>query len=197
MNVRRAVGRLFPLYSLMLVGAFAATAFAHDARRAVRIKVESVLAANTAEGMDQRIARTPMAERLQSLFEFSTYRLIAKQEQNTVCGRMVAFTLPGGRILHIAPRAIEDGMIAMELILFDGARPIMSTDLKLMNHGMLIVGGPRYQQGMLITTVTTDAPDENGKLNAPPVAPAAPEEAAQPSVAQPASASAPSPLPSH
>lgn len=191
MNFRRAVGSLFPFLSFALVSVCAATAFAHDIKHAVRIRVESVMAANTAEGMDRRIAHTPMADRLQALFEFSTYRLISQQEQNTVCGRMVAFTLPGGRILHIAPRAIDDGMIAMELILFEGARPIMSTDLKLMNHGMLIVGGPRYQQGMLITTVTTDAPDQGGKLTAPPIAPPAPEEAAQPSAALPAGAVSP------
>jgi hypothetical protein len=34
-----------------------------------------------------------------------------------------------------------------------------------MNHAVLVVGGPRYQQGMLITMISTDArdrPDTHG-----------------------------------
>lgn len=159
MTLRRAFAPILPLFLIVLTGTWVGGAWAHEGAHKIRIKVESVLAANTAEGMDQRLAHTTMGDRLQALFEFSTYRLLYRQEQNTVIGRMVAFELPGGRILHIAPRGIEDGMIAMELILFDGARPIMSTDVKLMNHGILIVGGPRYQQGMLITAITTDTPN--------------------------------------
>lgn len=189
---RRAFGPLLPLLLAILTGTLAGAAFAHEDTHKVRIKVETVLAANTAEGMDQRLAHTAMGDRLRALFEFSTYRLIFHQQQNTVCGRMVAFELPGGQILHIAPRAIEDGMIAMELILFDGPRPIMSTDLKLMNHGMLIVGGSRYQQGMLITTITTDAPD-SGASSVTPANPPTTNAAASapPGQPQPASASSP------
>ena len=66
---------------------------------------------------------------------------------------MIAFTLPGGKILHVQPRAIDGDMIAMEIVLFDGTRPMMTTDLKLKNNGTLIVGGPRYEQGMMIISI--------------------------------------------
>jgi hypothetical protein len=141
--------------------------------RAIRLRVDSVMAANTEEGMDDRLSRTPMGARLKALFEYTTYRLIVHEEKLTVCGRMVAFELPGGRILHIAPRAVDGNMISMELVLFEGPRPVMSTDLKLMNHAILIVGGPRYQQGMLITTISTDAPENPQSQSAPAPAPPA------------------------
>lgn len=118
----------------------------------IMVRVDSVLAADTHEGTDTRL--TPaMASRLKALFGYTTYRLVKHQQEQTACGRMISFDLPGGHILHIAPRAIVGGMIAMELVLFDGGRPVMTTDLKLMNHGILIIGGSRYQQGMLITTI--------------------------------------------
>jgi hypothetical protein len=123
----------------------------------VNIRVESVLAADTHEGMDKRLAS--MSDRLRALFDYSTYRLLSKFERKTPCGQMTVFTLPGGRILHVAPHAVGNGMIAMELILFQGAQPVMSTDLKLPNHGVLIIGGPRYQQGMLIVFVGVDSPN--------------------------------------
>src|SRR5258708_37374621 len=76
---------------------------------------------------------------------------------------LISFSLRGGRLLGVAPQSMGGGMIAMELVLFDGARPVMTTDLKLMNHGILIVGGPRYQQGMLLTIIATDTNDAAGE----------------------------------
>ncbi len=123
----------------------------------VTIHVDSVLAADTNEGVDSRLQKK-MGRRLQALFSYTTYRLVSHQDGQTECGKMIVFTLPGGRILHVQPRAVDHGMIAMELLLFQGPRPLMSTDLKLKNNGMLIVGGPRYQQGMLIISIGASAP---------------------------------------
>jgi len=44
-------------------------------------------------------------------------------------------------------------MIAMEIVLFDGTRPMMTTDLKLKDKGTLIVGGPHYEQGMMFMSI--------------------------------------------
>jgi hypothetical protein len=139
----------------------------------VKVRVDSVLATDTHEKIDARLPRG-MILRLTSLFDFTAYQLVRREEQRAKCGRMISFSLPGGRILRVAPQSIDGGMIAMELVLFDGARPVMTTDLKLMNHGILIVGGPRYQQGMLLTIIATDtndAPAEAPHDASPPLAP--------------------------
>src|SRR5260370_19634961 len=102
----------------------------------------------------------------QRVFYFTAYHLVRREERQAKCGRMISFSLPGGRILRVAPQSIDGGMIAMELVVFDGARPVMTTDLKLMNHGILIVGGPRYQHGMLLTIISTDTKD--APAQAPP-----------------------------
>ncbi|HEY6394508.1 MAG TPA: hypothetical protein VIX12_03755 [Candidatus Binataceae bacterium] len=140
----------------------------------MNIHVDSVLAADTNEGMDARLA--PMGHRLQALFNYSTYRLVSHQDGGTTCGKMIAFTLPGGRILHVQPRLIDRNMISMELVLFQGSRPMITTDLKLRNNGVLIIGGPRYEQGMLIISIAASTAD------APPAdrAPTTPAEAHQP-----------------
>ena len=132
--------------------------------RIVLLHVDEVIAADTGEGMDERLL--PMGLRLQSIFRYTTYRLVSSQVGRTECGSAAAFTLPGGWIVHLEPNAVSDNMIAMELMLFQGARPMMTTDLRLRNHGMLIVGGPRYQQGMLIIPIGAEVPD----LSAPPAA---------------------------
>jgi hypothetical protein len=125
--------------------------WAQAAPRQVSVYIDSVMAADTNEGTDPRLG--PMDKKLRGLFGFSTYSLIGHNEGETDCGKMIAFTLPGGKILHVQPRAIDNDMIAMEIVLFDGTRPMMTTDLKLKNNGTLIVGGPRYETGMMIISI--------------------------------------------
>ncbi len=97
-----------------------------------------------------------MGPRLHSLFSYTTYHLVSHQEEQTPVGSQITFSLPGGRILHVQPEGVEGNMISMELILFQGERPVMTTDLKLRNHGVLLIGGPRYEQGMLIISIGAD-----------------------------------------
>src|ERR1700733_10651922 len=124
---------------------------AQSSPKQVNVYIDSVMAADTNEGTDPRLG--PMDQKLRGLFGFSTYSLIGHNEGETDCGKMIAFTLPGGKILHVQPRAIDEDMIAMEIVLFDGTRPMMTTDLKLKNNGTLIVGDPRYEQGMMIISI--------------------------------------------
>ncbi len=132
-----------------------------DPAREIEIRVDSVVASDTREGMDVRLA--PMGHRLHALFSYSTYRLVSHQEAQAVVGKLISFDLPGGRILHVEPREVAGGMIAMDLMLFQGARPLMTTYLKLRNRGVLIVGGPRYEQGMLIISIGAEAVSPAGQ----------------------------------
>jgi hypothetical protein len=159
--------------------AVAAQAKTPKRHRVILLRVDEVIAADTGEGIDQRLL--PMGGRLESLFRYTTYRLVSHQVGRTECGRTAAFTLPGGWIVHVEPSAVRDDMIAMELMLFQGARPMMTTEVRLRNHGMLIVGGPRYQQGMLIIPIGADAPE----LAMPPGPIAVTPEGTLPEIATP------------
>lgn len=150
-----------PTLGLLLIAAVAvaigpAPAFAGSApAREVTVHVDSVLASDTNEGVDDQLAS--MGHRLQSLFSYTTYHLVSHQDGQTSIGKLIAFDLPGGRILHVEPREIDGDMIAMDLVLFQGQRPLMTTGLKLRDHGVLIVGGPRYKEGMLIISIGCEA----------------------------------------
>ncbi|HVN64307.1 MAG TPA: hypothetical protein VMT58_06700 [Candidatus Binataceae bacterium] len=135
----------------LLAASVAVPAFAGNAPKRVTLHVDSVLAAETNEPPDPKLG--PMDKMLHGAFSYTSYHLVSHQDGETECGKMVTFTLPGGRILHVQPRAIDGDMIAMEIVLFDGARPMMTTDLKLKNNGSLIVGGQHYEQGMLIISI--------------------------------------------
>src|SRR5712692_3556498 len=140
-------------FLIIAISAFGTPGFsyAQAAPRHIFVYIDTVLAADTNEGVDKRLA--PMLPKLHGLFSFTTYSLVSHQDGETECGKMIAFTIPGGKILHVQPRAVDGDMIAMEIVLFDGTRPMMTTDLKLKDNGTLIVGGPRYEQGMLIISI--------------------------------------------
>lgn len=153
--------------------------------RVVLLSVDEVLAADTGEGIDARLL--PMGGRLESLFRYTTYRLISHQIGRAECGRSAAFTLPGGWIVQVEPNSVRDNMIAMELMLFNGARPMMTTDIRMRNHGMLIIGGPHYRQGMLIIPIGADAPELAMPSGPIPVSP----EATMPEMTAPGAAAPP------
>jgi hypothetical protein len=115
------------------------------------IQIDSVLAADTNQGVDPQLGT--MGPRLKKLFNYTTYHLVSAESRRTEMGKMIEFTMPGGRVLHIEPRSVDGNMIAMEVLLFQGEKPMLTTDLKLPDRGRLIVGGPRYQQGALIITI--------------------------------------------
>jgi hypothetical protein len=81
---------------------------------------------------------------------------------HTQSGKMIVFSLPGGKTLHVQPRAIDGGMIAMEVVLFDGKRPTMTANLNLESGDTFAVGGEKYGAGTLLiricpTTASNDA----------------------------------------
>jgi hypothetical protein len=158
MTGRRIVGALLTVMAICTVAA-PMKAGAETQSLPLRVRVDSVLAANTDKGIDRALAVSGIGERLKAMFDYTTYHLVVHQELETVCGKQVTFELPGGRILQIVPHSIIDNMISMELVLFEGTRPLMTTDLRLINHAVLIVGGPKYQRGMLITIITMGSND--------------------------------------
>jgi len=122
----------------------------------VEVKIDSVLAADTNQGCDKQLST--LRDRLRRLFHFTTYRLMSHDEGSAGFGKTLTFTLPGGRILHIEPQGMDGDMIQMEVMLFQGEEPMMTTVLKITNGGTFMVGGPRYEHGTLIISIKPIAP---------------------------------------
>jgi len=151
-----ATSGLAVLLLFVMVGAVGA----QTVKNAVNIEIYSVLAADTNQGCDQELKEKDLARLrrlLDHLFHYSTYRVVKHETSDTGFGQTVNFSLPGGRILHLEPIGMDGDMIRMELMLFQGEEPMMTTDLKIMNNGIFIVGGPRYAEGTLIISIKSMA----------------------------------------
>jgi hypothetical protein len=68
----------------------------------------------------------------------------------TQSGRLIVFTLPGGRTLHVMPRAIDGGKIAMQVVLFDGSQPAMTANLTLENGDTFALSGEQFGETLLL-----------------------------------------------
>lgn len=115
------------------------------------VRIGAVVASNSGRGLDPQLAA--FKRQFSSLFSYTSYRLIAEQSKSVEWGRRAAFDLPGGRFLLVIPRGLRDGRVSLKILLIDGSRPIVETKLALRDRGMLLVGGPRHQEGVLIIQI--------------------------------------------
>jgi hypothetical protein len=131
----------------------------------VEIRVESISAhmpgANQPRTppsqMDKRLENAAVGQRLLSMFDFTNYRLIKNQHESTRCGEPVAFNLPGGHILHIEPFETDDNDLAISVMLFEGAHPIMQMPFRTELHSMLFLVDQHYQDSLYITAISVES----------------------------------------
>ena len=148
-SLRAAVGTLSVCAALL-----APEARAQDAGSGVEVRIGAVVASNAEPAFDQRLAS--LRHQFDSLFPYTSYRLIKEERRTVAWGRQAGFDLPGGRYLLVIPREYKDGRVSMKLILVEGSRPLIDTVLSLRDQGTFLVGGPRHQDGVLIIAIAAD-----------------------------------------
>lgn len=123
-------------------------AIAAHAQERVALEVGTVLATNASTHIDAQLAS--VRGQLQRLFQYTSYRLV-KQETNEVsCGNPASFEIPGGRHLEVTAKDTRGGRVALNVALMKGRHELVRTDLTLGKRGTIMVGGPRYENGVLI-----------------------------------------------
>lgn len=154
-----AVARLLVGTAVAILGvrhsAFAqellATATGGPLPNTVEIRIGAVLASNSGKDFDQRLAS--MHRQFDTLFPYSSYRLVKEQLTQVPWGTKVGFDIPGGRYLLVIPKEFKNDRVLMKVMLIEGSRPIVDTALSLRNHATFLVGGPRQHEGVLILSI--------------------------------------------
>lgn len=124
------------------------------APNAVEVRIGAVLASNSGQEFDARLAS--MHRQFNTLFPYSSYRLVKEQRQKVPWGGRVGFDIPGGRYVLVIPRGFKNDRVSMKVMVIEGSRPIVDTALSLRNHGTFLVGGPREHEGVLILSIGAD-----------------------------------------
>ncbi len=122
------------------------------ARPAINIGVETILASQKDRFVDPKLL--PLKNELNSVFRYTSYRLINSRQLQLNIGRKGTVQLPGGRVLTIVPKNIKGKRATLSLMMHKKKRNIFNTEIRLRNHSAIIVGGPKYKNGNLIFRIS-------------------------------------------
>jgi hypothetical protein len=151
-----SLSRTVPIgFTLVLLCAFSTLA------GEVELRVETVLATNSpvaAPSPEKGFAgnfNPDLKAQLTRAFPYSSYQLVQRVSKKVQWGKREDFSLPGGRLLQIAPREYTNHRIALQIMLMEGSdpSPFMNAALWLPNNGTMFYGGRRYQDSVLIIRI--------------------------------------------
>ena len=123
------------------------------AQRSVHIVVQTVLASQDSQYLDPRLS--DLIQELQSVFRYSSYRLLSQNPMDMRMGETDMVSLPGNRVLKITPTKVTGNRVELQLVISRKRNQIFQTLIQLLNHGSIIVGGPKYKDGFLLFNIST------------------------------------------
>ena len=142
----RRVRRLVPVLAALSVLPLAAYA-----QERVALEVGTVLATSSGTHVDAQLAS--VRGQLERLFQekgYTSYRLVRQETSEVSCGKPASFEIPGGRHLQVMAKDTRGGRVSLNVALVKDRHTLMRTDLTLGKRGTIMVGGPRYEDGVLI-----------------------------------------------
>ncbi len=120
----------------------------------VAIDVGVVVASH--EGSTTDPALSSIRNQLQSMFNYSSYRMVDRLRRTLPVGETGEFDLPGARSMRITPVPAKGNKVRLAVQIMEAERNLLTTTLGLSRGGMVIVGGPSYRKGVLILIISAE-----------------------------------------
>lgn len=120
----------------------------------VTVDVGVVLASNEGNVIDPSLAA--LRNKLQSMFNYTSYRLLERKRHTYPVGETANFQLPGGRRMRVTPVPADAKKVRLDVRITEDGRNVLTTTLVLSRGGMVLVGGPPYQSGVLILLISAE-----------------------------------------
>ena len=130
------MSRLHPVAFGIVVGA-ASVLGAVALADALEVRITTVRAAERGPSDAQLVALRP---RLRRLVGYRSFQVVGEERRVCPWQTAAAFTIPGGRALHIVPKGMRDQAVVMQVKLLDGKRALIDTDVRLQNRGVMLFG---------------------------------------------------------
>jgi hypothetical protein len=71
-------------------------------------------------------------------------------------GETGEFELPGRRLMRATPLPSQGNKVRLSIQISDGQKKLLTTTLGLNRGGMVLVGGPSHQSGVLILIISAE-----------------------------------------
>ena len=118
----------------------------------INIGIKTILASNDRQYEDPQLQG--IITELQSVFRFTSYRLLKQDRLALNQGQTGKVNLPDSRILGVTPTGSRGNRTQMELRINKKNRQIFKTQIELLKGGTITVGGPRHANGYLLLNIT-------------------------------------------
>ena len=123
------------------------------AAEAFDIEVRIILASNADKGTDSRLL--DLTKDLQTL-NYMSFEQLDTVGLSLKKGRTGKVSLPGGRVMELTPEAFEKGKVNLQVKILEKGSSILTTRLRIVNHGTVLLGGPSYNLGFLVLALTAN-----------------------------------------
>jgi hypothetical protein len=138
---------------LLFILAILLPAVAHAAP-SVTVEVGVAHASNEGSSIDPALSK--LKSKLQDMFKYSSYKMLDRQKRTIAVGATGEIPLPGNRVLKATPASVEGGKIKLDVQILEAGKNKLTTSLGLNKGGMVLVGGPAYQNGVLILVISAE-----------------------------------------
>jgi hypothetical protein len=122
-----------------LVSVCVVTVLSLAPRQALALVVQITAVEASYEGpSDPRLV--DLRPRLRRLVGYRAFRVLQDEKRNCAWQSPAAFSLPGGRLVHVVPKGMRDDEVMMHVSVVNGPRSLVDTDLRLQNRGFMLIG---------------------------------------------------------
>ena len=122
------------------------------AAQQIGIMAKTVLASNQGDHLDPRLG--PLAGELQSVFRYSSYRLLSQDRLSLAIKQAGSISLPGSHTLQITPNGTAGNRVELQLSILKNGSRIFNTVVQLRNRASVTVGGPKHEGGYLLFNIS-------------------------------------------
>lgn len=145
---------LLPPLTAFFVFLLVAGAAAAASPGSVTVEIGVVVASNKGNSIDPSLSS--LRTKLQSMFTYSSYGLLDRIKRPLAVGETGEFVLPGGRSMRVTPMQAPGNKVRLAVQIMEGGRNLLTTTLGLSRGGMVLVGGPPHQSGVLILLISAE-----------------------------------------
>ena len=114
----------------------------------VSIDLGVAVASNDGTRIDPQLA--DLRAKLKAMFNYTSYRMLDRKRRSLSVGETGEFELPGRRAMRATLLPAHGDKVRLSIRISDGPSNLLTTTLGLRRGGMVLVGGPTYQTGVLI-----------------------------------------------
>jgi hypothetical protein len=147
-EIRRAVALLAFAALLCAAADFASAA------DSVTIDVGAVYASNEGSSVDPALSQ--IRSKIRAMFNYTSYKMLDRKRRTLGVGESGDYPIPGERNLRVKLLSSEGNKVRLVIRLDEAGRKLLTTTLGLPRNGMVLVGGPSYESGVLILVIAAE-----------------------------------------